>query len=165
MHISRYFSRYCKKCPEEIGENMTIFKGQKGLKMGVNSILVTQSLKFGTQGCVILFLGYKKWLTKNLVFFRPKLWFSTFKCNFLHIDAEYSYKKFDFPLMVTFLVHILVLLAKFQFSRLIFVGVVFSINMEKIAFKCRKAQFYPKRTKFFPKPIIGENRPFWGGNT
>ena len=58
---------------------------------------------------------------------------------------------FNFSLINFFGTYIRVILAKFQLSRSIFVGVVFSVNMEKITFKGRKSHFWPKNDQIWGK--------------
>ena len=57
-----------------------------------------------------------------------------------------------FPLVTFFGTYIRVTLAKFQLSRSIFVGGdTLNVNMEKIAFKGRKSQFWPKNDQILAK--------------
>ena len=59
-------------------------------------------------------------------------------------------------LLVTFFdTYIRVILAKFQLSRSIFVGEdTFNVDMEKIAFKGQKSQFWPKIDQILVKVIF-----------
>ena len=68
--------------------------------------------------------------------------------------------KFNFSFSNFFGTYIRVTLAKFQLSRSIFVGGdTLNVNMEKIAFKGRKSQFWPKNDQILAKVNFFVSKP------